>query len=177
MSEPALPVVGEVNQHMPAPERSVETTGLAWGVRSSFRRYVKRVAFGAEIPDGGAGLLPDERFYFPVIEVMSFDRDAVNAHVAFAGGLRFLGHAGMIDVRLGELELVIEGGKGILRTSSDGGVRDLVEVQVTQRSMDDTLTVLVLASRLAAGAEELFGDVYAAQTPFDDLEVRLAVAR
>ena len=162
---------------MPEPVQSVETTGLAWGVRSSFRRYVQRVALGAAIPDGGVGSLPDGRFYFPVREVSVFDRDALDAEVAFSGGVRFLGHAGMIDLRLGELELGLTAGKGTLRTSARGGARDLVEVQVTQASADDTLTALVLVSRLAAGAEELFEDVYAAATTFDDLEVRVAVAR
>jgi hypothetical protein len=162
---------------MPEPVRSVETTGLAWGVRSSFRRYVERVALGAVIPDGGVGSLPDGRFYFPVHEVRVLDREALDAQIAFSGGLRFLGHAGMIDLRLGELELAITGGEGTLRTSSPGGARELVDVQVTQTSADDTLTALVLRSRLAAGAEELFDNVYAAATTFDDLEVRVTVVR
>jgi hypothetical protein len=110
-----------------------------------------------------------------VREVGLFDRDALDAEVAFSGGVRFLGHVGMIDLRLGELELELNGGKGTLRTSSRGGVRDLVDVQVAQASTDETVTGLVLVSRLAAGAEELFDDVYAAATTFDDLEVRVAV--
>jgi hypothetical protein len=162
---------------MPEPVRTVETTALAWGVRTSFRRYVERVALGAVIPDGEVGSLPDGRFYFPVREVNLFDRDALDAEVAFSGGLRFLGHAGMIDLRLGELELKLTGGTGTLRTSSRGGARDLVDVQVTHASADDRLTALVLRSRLAAGAEELFDDAYAAATTFDDLEVRVTVER
>lgn len=162
---------------MQAPVRSVETTGLAWGVRSSFRRYVERVAQGAVIPDGGVGSLPDGRFYFPVCDVGAFDRDAVDAQIAFSGGVRFFGHGGMIDLRLGELGLGLTAGCGTLRTSSPGGVRDLVDVQVAHAWSDDEVTALVLTSRLAAGAEELFDGVYAAATTFDDLEVRVAVAR
>jgi hypothetical protein len=161
---------------MPEPVRSVETTGLAWGVRSSFRRYVQRVALGAVIPDGGVGSLPDERFYFPVRDVSLFDRDALDADIEFSGGVRFLGHAGMIDLRLGELVLGLTAGNGTLRTSSPGGVRDLVDVQVAQAWSDEQVTALVLTSRLASGAEELFDGVYTAATTFDDLEVRVAVA-
>lgn len=162
---------------MSQPTQTVETTGLAWGVRSSFRRYVTRVALGAEMPDDGAGSLPDGRFYFPVREVRAFDRGTLDADIIFSGGVRFFGHGGMIDLRLGELELGVTAGEGMLRTSSQGSVRDLLDVQVTQASTVDSLTVLVLAGRLAAGAEELFDDVYAAETSFDDLEVRIAVAR
>jgi hypothetical protein len=129
------------------------------------------------IPDGGVGSLPDGRFYFPVRDVSVFDSDALDADVAFSGGIRFLGHAGLIDLRLGELELGLTGGQGTLRTRSRGGARDLVEVQVSQASTDATLVALILTSRLAAGAEELFDDVYAAGTAFDDLEVRVAVER
>lgn len=161
---------------MPTPSRSVETTGLAWGVRSSFRRYVQRVALGTEVPDGGAGSLPDGRVYFPLREVTGFDREALDADLSFAGGVRFLGHAGMIDLRLGELELHLTAGHGVLRTNSHGGARDLVDVQVTGTSADETVVILMLTSRLAAGAEDLFDDVYAASAAFDDLEIRIALA-
>lgn len=166
-----------MTQRVPEPVRTVEMSGLAWGVRSSFRRYVRRVALGAEILDGGAGSLQDGRFYFPVGEVGLFDRDAHDAEIAFSGGVRFLGHAGMIDLRLGELELRLTAGRGTLRTGTRGGGRDLVEVQVTEARADDALAALVLASQLAPGAEDLFDDVYAAGTAFDDLEIRVTMAR
>jgi hypothetical protein len=106
-----------------------------------------------------------------------FDSDALDAEISFAGGVRFRGHAGMIDLRLGELELQLTGGRGTLRTSSRTGLRDLAEVQVSHVAHDDQSAVLVLASRLAEGAEDLFDDVYAAATPFDVLEIRIALAR
>lgn len=157
--------------------RTVETTGLAWGIRSSFRRYVQRVAHGAEIPDGAAGSLEDGRFYFPVDEVRRFDAEALDAEVRFAGGVRFLGHAGMIDVRLGEFELRCTAGRGTLQVSSRDGVRDLVDVQVAHAEVADGVATLRLESRLAAGAADVFDEVYATATPFDDLEIRIAVVR
>ncbi len=162
---------------VPEPVQSVETEGLAWGVRSSFRRYVQRVAHGDETLDGGGGLLPDGRFYFPVDTVTLFDSDAHNADIAFSGGVRFLGHAGMIDLRLGELTLDLTAGRGMLRSGSTVGVRDLAEVEVTHAWADDSVAGLVLVSRLASGAEDLFDDVYASGVPFDDLEVRVSLRR
>ncbi|MDR5699105.1 HtaA domain-containing protein [Agromyces aerolatus] len=155
---------------------TVETTGLAWGIRSSFRRYVQRVAHGTEIPDGGAGSLPDGRFYFPVEAVERFDPEALDAQIRFAGAVRFLGHAGMIDVRLGELELRCSAGTGTVLTGARGGARELVDVQVTQAGVADGVATLLLGTRLAADAVELFDEVYAAATPFDEIEVRVAVA-
>jgi hypothetical protein len=165
----------KAGERMPLPTPRVEITGLAWAVRSSFRRYVQRVAMGAEVADGGVGSLPDGRFYFPIQGVRHFDRDALDAEVAFSGGVRFLGHAGMIDVRLGELELRLRAGEGSLQTSSPDGARNLVDVQVIGVGDDDDVVTLVLASRLAEGAADLFDEVYATATPFDDLELRVAL--
>jgi hypothetical protein len=154
---------------------SVETTGLAWAVRSSFRRYVRRAAVGSEILDGGAGAISDVLLYFPVREVRCFRAERGDAQISFSGGVRFLGHAGMIDLRLGEFDLELSGGTGLLRTGTPDGLRDLVDVEITQTRTDGTTTCLSLTSRLAAGAEPLFDDVYAAGTPFDDLEIRITV--
>jgi hypothetical protein len=161
------------DERMPEPGSSVETTGLAWGVRSSFRRYVHRVALGSEAPDGGVGSLPDGRFHFPVAEVRELDGGDLRAEITFSGGVRFLGHAGMIDLRIGELQIVLDSGVGILRTSSPEGIRDLAEVRVAHAQIVDGVTTLSMQSRLAAGAEDLFNEVYAAATPFDDIEIRV----
>lgn len=159
----------------PREDQSVETTGLAWALRRSFRRYVQRVATGREILDGGAGQIPDGRLYFPVRSVGHLDPDRGDVSVAFSGGVRFLGHLGMIDLRIGELDLNITGGEGWLRTGTMEEPRDLVQVQLARTQADDSVVSLVLTSRLAHGAEELFDAVYPAATPFDDLEVRLPV--
>ncbi len=165
----------QAGERMPLPTRTVETTGLAWAVRSSFRRYVQRVAMGAEVTDGGVGSLPDGRFYFPLDGVCHFDPEALHADVTFSGGVRFLGHAGMIDVRLGEFQLHLRAGEGALQTSSSDGAKNLVDVRVTAVGDEDGVVTLVLASRLAEGAADLFDEVYATATPFDDLELRVAL--
>lgn len=153
---------------------SVQTEGLAWGLRASFRRYVQRVARGDEVLDGGAGLLPDRRLYFPLDQASAFDHDTLDGEITFAGGVRFLGHAGFIDLRLGELSLRLESGAGMLRTGSPSGQRDLVDVHLVDTRVGPEVTAFLLTSRLAAGAEGLFDGVYTAQTPFDDLEIRVA---
>lgn len=160
----------EIVDEKSEPVQSVQTTGLAWGVRESFRSYVLRGAMGSETPDGSAGSLPDGRFYFPLAEATGFDLDALDGTLSFAGGVRFLGHGGMIDLRLGELELVLTDSRGVVRT----GARDLVEVSVLQVAVGENSAALYLESRLAPGAEGLFNDVYAAGTLFDDLEVRIS---
>lgn len=164
--------MGEPDQQEPI--AAVETEGLAWGVRGSFRRYVLRIAHGQESLDGGVGMLPDGRYFFPLAAVSHFDSSRIDAAITFAGGVSFLGHAGFINLRLGELSLDLSSSRGMLRTTSYDGVRDLATVQVTDAWTDGQINGLVLASQLAAGAEELFGDVYAAETPFDDLEIRFA---
>ncbi|WP_173922459.1 HtaA domain-containing protein [Agromyces sp. Marseille-P2726] len=165
----------QADERMPLPTRTVETTGLAWAVRSSFRRYVQRVAMGAEVTDGGVGSLPDGRFYFPIDGVQLLDREALDAEITFSGGVRFVGHAGMIDVRLGEFRLRLVAGEGTLQTNSSDGARDLVDVQVAAISDDGGVVTLLLASRLAEGAADLFDEVYPTATPFDDLELRAAL--
>jgi hypothetical protein len=164
-----------VTDNPPREEQSVETTGLAWALRTSFRRYVQRVAMGREILDGGAGHIPDGRLYFPVKSVGHLDPHHGDVSVAFSGGVRFLGHLGMIDLRIGELDLHITGGEGRLRTGTTEGLRDLVDVRLARTQADDSGASLLLSSRLAPGAEDLFDAVYSAATPFDDLEIRLTV--
>ena len=154
--------------------QSVETTGLAWGVKQSFVRYVRRVAHGDASPEGGAGELPDGRFHFPIRSLGALDATNADADVTFAGGVRFRGHAGMIDLRITDLELHLADGSGVMRTVVGGAARSVVEVRVTHAWTDGAVTAFVLAAHLAAGAEALFDDVYVARTPFYDLEVRVS---
>lgn len=83
------------------------------------------------ITDSGAGSLPDGRFYFPVASVTRFDTDVLDATIQFCGGVRSFGHAGVIDLRLGEFELRLRSGRGMLVTSSQAGARRLRCGQMT----------------------------------------------
>jgi hypothetical protein len=154
----------------PAPlERAVEATGLAWSVRSSFVRYVSQVARGVVSVTGGAGRIADGRMHFPVRDVAVVDPDTASVRAAFAGSVRFVGHDGVIDLAIDDLEIDVDEGVGVLR--SEG--RDLVEVRVLETICAESLVVFRLASCLAAGAESLFGDVYSAGAAFDEVEVRV----
>lgn len=158
----------------PADRATVETTGLAWAVRASFRRYLHRIALGAETLDGSAGMLPDMRVYFPVApDPVLLDEDDVRIDARFRGGVRFTGHGGMIDVRVGDFELCVRNGSGVLRTAHAGQPLDLVGVEVEGRWHDAGIATFRLSSTLLPAAVGLFDDVYPAGTPFDDLEVRL----
>lgn len=161
---------------MTLPRETVELTGLAWGVRSSFRRYVHRMALGSELPVDGAGLIGDGRLFFPVVAVRTIQLDPLEADVSFGGGVHFSGHAGLIDLRLGEFELHIHDGAGEVRTSSPGGMAVLALVSVVDLEENAGLLILRLSGYLAEGAEYLFNDVYSAGTDFDEMEIRLEVA-
>ena len=159
-----------------ATSQAVETTGLAWGLRRSFRRYLRRAALGAENLDGGAGTLLDMRLYFPVKKVNKLDPLTLDASIHFDGGVHFYGHAGHINFRIGEFELQLSNGQGTLTTSAPGDIRrDLVAVEAVGIETDGRNVELQLNSRLAAGAEDYFDEVYPASTPFDPLEVRAIV--
>lgn len=169
------PTEFEVTKPPADPARSVAVTGLAWGVRSSFRRYVQRI--GTVTTDSAAGSLPDSRFYFPVASVREFDPEVFDARVEFHGGVRFFGHGGMLDLRLGEFELQLKSGRGVLMTGSQADARVLMEVRATEARSNDEVVAITLACRLAQDAEELFGEMYTAALPFDDIEARLPLAR
>lgn len=148
-------------------------TGLAWSVRSSFLRYLHRGALGGVELGPGTGSMPDGRFHFPLRTAEGFDPDALTGRLAFCGGIRFLGHGGMIDVRLGGFDLALDAGRGVLRTRRRDGMLPLVDVCVEQVARTSAHVAMLLSSTLSCGAEEIFGGVYRVGDDFDDLEIRI----
>jgi hypothetical protein len=148
-------------------ERSHEETGLAWGVRSSFVRYVSRAAHGEVRLAGGAGRIEDGRFHFPLREAVHDVRAGI-VRAAFAGSIRFLGHEGAIDLALTHLEVDVADGLGVLRSGS----RDLVEVRLLDAAVFGPLASFRFSSHLAGASAHLFDGVYPAGADFDALEVR-----
>lgn len=69
---------------------------LGWGVRGSFRTYLRGVG-GSVVPTGGAVDL-GERFGFPVVATT---RDALLT----VGSVHFLAHDGLLDLTIGNLHL------------------------------------------------------------------------
>jgi hypothetical protein len=92
----------------------VVTDGYAdWGFKDSFRTYIEGAAGGRVDTSGGVVAADGRPFRFPNA-VGVVDLDAGTAELGFDGGVRFVGHNGLLDVSVANPRVEIAGDKGTL---------------------------------------------------------------
>ncbi|MFI5623375.1 HtaA domain-containing protein [Nocardioides sp. NPDC051685] len=154
------------------PQTSVESDGMAWALKVSFRRYL-RTALGVEHAAAGAGYLADGRFYFPIAH-SDFDVEAVMGSISAEGEITFHGHGGLIDLTLARPTVALCAGSGTVSVMANGTPTELADVRLMEVTRGDDVVAFAFNTRLRAAATHLFDDVYPPGTMFDHLEIRLA---
>lgn len=194
---PVLPLAPQAASAQAAPPAtsapraacSVDSAGVTWGFKESFRSYISgSIAKGAWEVQGGAA------YETPNFSWMGgtgwFDPATQTGEVAFTGGIRFTGHNGLLDTTVRNPTLVMTGAgtaqvlvdiTGVsMQDALAGGAEastltavPLVEVDLTTATLErsgDALTLSAAAAPTAITADGFaaFGN-YEAGTPFDPI--------
>ncbi|KAA9149989.1 hypothetical protein F6B41_23090 [Microbacterium lushaniae] len=146
--------------------------GLYWGVRDSFLRYVLGNPDGQLYGDDGVETDGDGMFRFPL---RTLERTGASWRIAFGGEVRFSAHFGMLDVALRHPVVELHETGGLLSVEGAGGTRPIVRVERAEPVLVDGswLVFPPLSTTLTPEGVAVFGDVYAAGTPFDDIRIAL----
>lgn len=158
---------------------------LDWGVKESFRNYIKTNAQEGKVEvTGGAVEAEDGTYRFPVVSGTYFPETGTN-EVQYGGTVHYTAYpqsyGPLLDITLKEPRLVLTGDAGglyadaVVRSESTHELEDIGEVQiveldatgVTPVAGHETLTWTGIDSSGATGAEEVFGSRYGPGTPFD----------
>lgn len=132
---------------------------LSWGVRESFRGYVRALPDGSISPEGLAET-GEDTFAFPIA---STDREADGLVVRTEGRLTFEGHGGLLRLVVDAPRLVIGPERAELRLTQ--GPRDTV-IAVGSETEPGRF-----AMTLSAHGSVWLGGQYPAGAPLDDIVV------
>ncbi|MFT3864940.1 MAG: HtaA domain-containing protein [Solirubrobacterales bacterium] len=173
----------------PLATTAVEGGELDWGVKASFRNYIKNSAAEGKIEvTGGAVEAEDGTYRFPVVSG-TYDPGAEKNEVQYAGSVHYTaynsygGGTPLLDITIKDPKVVLEGETGTLyadvvsRSETSGELEefddlDLVELDasgVTPVAGEETLTWEGIESAITAEAEPVF-DNYPAGTAFDPVD-------
>lgn len=138
---------------------------LEWPIRTSFVAYVEALPDGRVEVEGGASRTADGGFVFPAIQ---------GEELAFAGSVRFHGHAGVLDVTIADP-----------RVEAHGESADVTVALVSGRIRFATVGALaridagvVSATEVAATDDGAYvlGGIYQPGAPLDSFTVHIAAA-
>lgn len=189
-----VPTTAPATEH--ATEACAVTGGsLTWGFKESFRSYISgTIAKGSWEPIDGA-TYETPVFSWPATGG-SVDPATGAGSVTFGGGVRFSGHAGLLDTTIANPTLVLEPGgsrilldvRGVSMDDALAGVTDRVnsaeqvdfvalDTATTPAPTGEVLSAADAATTLTADGAAQFGS-YEAGTAFDPVsfEVQLACA-
>lgn len=145
-------------------------TGLAWGVKASFLRYVASDTTSETTISAGAGELVGGGFYFT-------PADATATRLAFRGIVSFRAHGGLLRVVIADPVIDLETATMHVRVDEQGTLRPLVDLELPDPDRSGGFhTWHDVSSSLRPESVEAFGDVYGPGTPFDPVTLRIAVA-
>lgn len=138
---------------------------LRWGVKSSFVRYVRKIAAGTVTTNGGAQESPDGEYSWPLSRAT---RDNGQLELHFTGSVRFVAHGGFLEVDLRNPVLLLTASGGTLSIVDDAGQAKVIALftddpnaLTTQNGHED------LIPTLTKYGTEFFGSVYSVDTAFD----------
>ena len=157
--------------------RGVQQASAAWGVRQSFRNYIK-----GSIAKGGWELsgVTDANNAFQ----WTGTSGAVNVNnksgsILFPGAIRFTGHNGILDTRFSNMEIQFSGNSGqlILNSKSndvDGNPHDfgrvtLADLNFTQLDISEGAIQGQATTSLTGAGAEAFAQFYEAGTALDPI--------
>lgn len=175
---------GDGGQCVAGSQIGVESAQALWGVRASFRNYLR-----SSIAEGGWRLngvgFNGNQYQF------SGNSGAVNpgqksGNLNFGGAIQFYGHGGVLDTRMSGLEIRFSGDSGQLLANvrandTDGNARDFGRVALANLSMkslsvSDSSVSGTAAATLTSEGAAAFGGFYPAGDALDDIEFAASVS-
>ncbi|UFS61188.1 HtaA domain-containing protein [Subtercola endophyticus] len=162
--------------------KSSAPPALVWGVKTSFRRYLRTAGGTIEVE---APATEDGFFFvFPVVsDADSTDGDSERA-VQFTGSVHFSAHFGALDFSLSDPAIVVRHSAiwlTVASASSPAGRAERLMIALLTSGPDHTAAERTEAGQiefwpvLTAEGSHLFGDVYPTETMFDPLYVPRSV--
>lgn len=161
---------------------------LGWGVKASWREYIKTSAkFGSEAATelfGGATEAEDGTYVFPVV---SGTYEPGKNEVQYAGGVHWTGYAEsygwLLDITLKDPKVVVEGEDGelyvdaVVRNETTHEIEDLGEIELVELDASGATTAKgaesfswgAIKSTATENSVKVFGTHYPAGTAFDEV--------
>ncbi|SDS27464.1 HtaA domain-containing protein [Corynebacterium timonense] len=174
----AAPSTGASGDVCHAPgSRGVTSANAEWGVRQSFRTYIRgTIARGGwELSNVGDA---DKKFQFSG-NSGAVDPGARSGSILFPGSIRFTGHSGILDTRFSNIEITFNGTTGslIANVSSNDvegrpheyGRVALADLSFTQLDVSDSAVSGSATTALTAVGAEAFGQFYPVGDPLDPI--------
>jgi len=152
-------------------------SGLRWGLKSSFVAYLLGLEDGTVTASDGAVFGTDRILVFPLADDSGFDAGTGRGVLAFAGTVAFLGHAGLLDVRLADLRLECAG-SSVLTVAVGGSRLTLATLDLGASAGDrDALHWTDAPARLTREGSSLLNDVYRPGETLDPVSVWIDLSR
>ncbi|MEB4615467.1 HtaA domain-containing protein [Leucobacter sp. M11] len=180
----AVLTIGEAKDELPAGQCKVSQATLDWGVKESFRSYLRSTG-GGDWSMTGKVTERDGIFHWATGEGgLSKKGDA--GTIRFAGGVNFSGHAGALDTTLSNPKLDFSSAtKATLRLDVDSQTMEGEQITdrgvpfatvnldgATKRGTDGTLTITDATVTLLESGEAAFGN-YSAGEALDTLSATI----
>ncbi len=190
---PAAPASASASATVSPGACSVVDGSLTWGFKESFRSYIS-----GSIARGEWEVLDGATYETPVFGwsggAGAYDPATATGEVAFAGGIRFTGHGGLLETTVENPTLVLTGATAAqLRVDVSGVAMEdavagddtvqsesqvvLVDIDLATATVAEdgdrvTITAFDAPTVITAEGFEAFGN-YAAGTPFDPLTLAI----
>lgn len=152
---------------------TADATGLTWGVKASFVRYVSGMDGDVRVAEGAASV--DGVLFFPLVDQSDFELATARGTIRFGGSAHFSGHFGALDLSLGEPWLESDERGAVI--SVDTGVTGrvpIVALGAAETRLDSEHVVWAdVETRMMPEAAPLFNGVYGTGEPFDSLTLRI----
>jgi Htaa protein len=159
------------------------TTGLRWGIKTSFVTYVQRMPDGRGWVGEGAVPVSGNEVVFPPVQAGTRPTEdgGTDRFWAFGGDIRFTGHSGLLFVRIAFPVLTLRDGSAELTVAGQSEEESaeripLVTLHLEVAPAADGLEVWSGTDvRLTETGAVLFNDVYPAGEAFDPLTLTLPI--
>jgi hypothetical protein len=153
-----------------------------WGIKESFRNYIKGPAGGAIELSGGAVEAGDGTFVFPV-RAGAYDTQTHTTEVVAAGTVHFTGHEGALDMTFSDPRVVLGAETGTVfadvhsKSLAPGGPEDFPNVEFATLDTSgvapvfgaDSVSLAAIPATLTKAGAEAFAGFYAAGAALDPL--------
>ncbi|XPP27118.1 MAG: HtaA domain-containing protein [Leucobacter sp.] len=144
-------------------------TSLDWGILPRFTSYVRGMGDGRVLCENDASELEDGSFSFPSERVLE---RAIDTVFSFSGTVRFVGHAGMLNLPVSAPEVTVAGDRCTLTIPDpDDGSRLVFATGGLSRG--ENTRVLCAELILEEDGSELFFYRYPAGFPLAPLRINL----
>ena len=146
-----------------------------WPIKQSFLRYIAAMPDGRAILAGGAQVSDRDGVIFAAGNASNYSAATGEGTVAFVGEVGFHGHFGMLNIRIANPSLSVEGGMGTLLIAAGADRRLALVEAAIDFTIDEAGSHRWHARdvRLTGDGSDLFGGVYGVGEPFDAFVARV----